>query len=202
MYCVKCGKKLEEGLKFCDNCGTEIKNNIEHIEKEKNNIKTSVVGKINPQYATVILSIVSLILIFQKWIKFSAYRYESVKYSVFSFINVAYTSNTYFNSACYVLLILEEIALIASIITALICIVLYLFKVVKKDEHSNKWGMRGAFAVMFMVASTIIVFAVINVVDGISCGLIYRNDCIPTIFVYLAAISSAVSLKIFYKNKG
>lgn len=30
MYCIKCGKKLENDDKFCDNCGTAVDNNLQN----------------------------------------------------------------------------------------------------------------------------------------------------------------------------
>lgn len=41
MYCSNCGKKLKEGMNFCDSCGTKVESNI----PEKTNIKDGKVFK-------------------------------------------------------------------------------------------------------------------------------------------------------------
>ena len=35
MYCVKCGKEVAEGTKFCTNCGAEIEAKVEEVKDDK-----------------------------------------------------------------------------------------------------------------------------------------------------------------------
>lgn len=45
MYCTNCGKRLTDGAKFCDGCGTKIQPEI--VLEESNNKKTTVEGSIH-----------------------------------------------------------------------------------------------------------------------------------------------------------
>ncbi len=50
MYCKKCGKKLEEGIKYCINCGTPTENIV-----VKNNVKTPTAALVFEGIAIVFL---------------------------------------------------------------------------------------------------------------------------------------------------
>ena len=39
MYCVKCGKEVKEGTKFCTNCGAEIEAQKEEKKEELKDVK-------------------------------------------------------------------------------------------------------------------------------------------------------------------
>lgn len=47
MFCSKCGKNLEEGVKFCDECGTHL--DIAQVETEKANNQSNVITA-NPTF--------------------------------------------------------------------------------------------------------------------------------------------------------
>lgn len=48
MYCKNCGNKLEEGARFCNNCGTPVEMNTPNINEINTNTNTNINTNTNP----------------------------------------------------------------------------------------------------------------------------------------------------------
>lgn len=206
MYCEKCGNKLEDNINICKHCEAEAEGYVECVNEEVNDRKedTTIFNKIfniNPIYITIALSIISLLSIFQKWVKVSAYKFQGVRYNIVAFLQVAFSSNRYLSSVNYIFIIMGEVLLIISLVLSAIFIIIYLFKTLKKDAKAYIWGELGAMIILFMSVFTIILCSLVNIMEGIIYyDTIYINDYLPTIFVFIAAFSSAISLKCFFRK--
>ena len=65
MFCMNCGKKLEEGSRFCTACGTSVKGTND-IKVERENLSENKIGRKFPwgviAFGTVVAGVIVLLL--------------------------------------------------------------------------------------------------------------------------------------------
>ena len=71
MFCVKCGKQLEEGHAFCPNCGTPQQNNDSPTNKVVEQQIESKTTKTSSRKKVIGITMIAIILIFVGFIIFS-----------------------------------------------------------------------------------------------------------------------------------
>ncbi len=71
MFCVNCGKKLDEGGKFCPDCGTTVGGNVLQTKSVSDNVDISQVGMYKVMHiVTIICAVVMLVMSFDDWLMF------------------------------------------------------------------------------------------------------------------------------------
>jgi len=113
MFCNNCGTKLEDGTKFCDNCGAATGATSTAAEKKEIDSGKGLL------YSTIIIALVNAILPFLKWVEVPALNTlsswfggssEAASYTLFGYIFAGVSDSTI---ATIVILVLALVALVS-----------------------------------------------------------------------------------------
>lgn len=187
MFCNNCGTKLEEGMKFCDNCGavTGVTSDVEEkkaIDSEKGLL-----------YTTIIMALIGAILPFLKWVEVPALNTlsswfggssDAASYTLFGYIFAGVSDSTI---ATVVILVLALVSLVSVIFNAMYCI-----KAFQGKHGSEKYGKMGSVLLLIMsVLFWIIVGIISHIIKVIEL----------TSTVYVAIILSIANIILINKLK-
>ena len=124
MFCVKCGRKLENNTKFCDKCGTPINNNqkiIENKDEEKHAISLCWLAYGIPIFGIIIIWILSNIITLEfQFVAFLLIFLNIICLVMLIIINAKYPKYKKVNTFLIVYILLTILAIIILIITFLL----------------------------------------------------------------------------------
>lgn len=187
MFCNNCGTKLEDGTKFCDNCGAAT--GATSTASEKKEIDS---GK-GLLYSTIIIALVNAILPFLKWVEVPALNTlsswfggssEAASYTLFGYIFAGVSDSTI---ATIVILVLALVALVSVIFNALYCV-----KAFQGKTNVSKYAKTGSITLLIM---SVLFWAIVGLIS-----LIIKVIKL-TSTVYVAIILSIVNLVLIKKLK-
>lgn len=148
MFCNNCGVNLEDGAKFCDNCGAAAGAASTVNESYTENKANSGKGLL---YATIIIALISAVLPFLHWVEVPALNTlsawfggssDAASYTLFGYIFAGVSDSVV---ATAVICILAIASMISVIFNVIYCVKAFLGKV-----NAEKYASVGAVILLIM----------------------------------------------------
>ena len=201
MFCAKCGTKLPDNATICSKCGHRT------IGKQNHNT-VRMDGEIKlhsfrfSEILPMILSVIVVICLLQKWVTIAAYKYNNVKRTIWEFVTMDFRGfGRYLNTVPQILMTVETIVLILALIGVVVCEILYLVCGITKRPNALTFGKAGMIISASISLSSIVVFFVVDIIDGISRETLISNSYTPTIFPIIVILLSIVTLIYMRKSR-
>ena len=186
MLCEKCGNKLPDNATICSKCGHRT---VSRQDKNTNSMdeKIKTHSFSFSEILPMVLSVFVVICLFQKWVTIAAFKYNNVKRTIWEFITMDFRGfGRYLELAPQILMTVETIILMLALIAAVICELLYLVCSITKRDYALTFGKIGMIIATAMSLSSIVVFFIVDIMDGVSRGILISNGFSPTIFPIIA----------------
>lgn len=157
MFCNNCGAKIEEGTKFCDNCGTATGTSIE-LKKAKDTGDGLL-------FATIAIALINAIIPFLHWVEVPALNTFSswlggsdtaASYTLFGYIFAGVSDSTI---ATIVILVLALVSLVSVIFNAIYCV-----KAFQRKNGVEKYGRIGSVLLLIMSVLFWIIVGIISLI--------------------------------------
>lgn len=187
MFCNNCGAKLEEGTKFCDNCGTATGASVE--------LKKTIESGKGLLFATIAIALINAIIPFLHWVEVPALNTFSswfggsstaASYTLFGYIFAGVSDSTI---ATIVILALAVVSLVSVIFNAIYCV-----KAFQGKPGSEKYGKMGSILLLIMSALFWIIVGIISLVIKVI-------ELTSTVYVaIILSIANIVLIKKLKKN--